>query len=474
MYMKKLWIFLVFVFLIILINFNYNSDAIDFQIIKKSDINKIQEPVYPSGTVIRGKSFGSQTAVDYALACAIDGEGDVYTAGKINNKPAVVKTDKYGNVFWTYIATGAGGGEVRSIAIDKIGYVYITGNFISTQDFGGGPLVTAGGYDVFVVKLDPWKRHIWSKRYGSPAFSSTPTETGNAIAIDPTDNSVVFTALWGDGGAVDFGGGFVTPSYIQDAIIVKLTTDGNFVWNRHIGGSAGTYPAGLTVDKVGSVYVTGAIYSPTKFDNNIIVTNNAGINNDAFVAKYSANNVFQWVKNYGQQTVQATGQNLLVDNNGDLIFLGLSMGLNNFGGIMLTNRGADDIILAKYNSYNGNHIWSKSIGSWAMDYAKGIGIDSSNRITIAGIFNRSLNFNDGNFLPSSNPSVDWQAFVASFESNGSLVWARSFGNGAARLEGVAVRPDGRIFTVGRMTGLENFGSFVLSNYQDILFLEFAK
>lgn len=470
-------------FIIILFNLISDSDAAK-NIVKTNfffNLNRtniIEEPTYSPGYFIKGTNFGGFLTIDNGYAVGFDSYKNVYIGGQYNGRPSLYKMDNDGNTIFTYIPSGGGGGEIKRIAIDSNGNIFITGNFISTLNFGGGSLSTGdnGGYDIFIVKLDAEGRHIWSKRFGGQMFSSTPTESGNGLSIDPTDNSIILFALFGDGGAVDFGGGFVKPFYSQDSIIVKLSNDGNFIWNRHIGGSAGTYPSDVTVDKMGNVYVTGYFYSPTKFDTNLIVTNNAGINPDTFIAKYSVNNVFQWVKNYGQQTTQCGGRGLVVDNNGDLVFLGYSIGINNFGGLMLTNRGADDIILAKYNSYNGNHIWSKSIGSWNLDYARGIGIDAANRITIAGIFNKSLNFSDGNILNVSDPSINIQSFVANFEEDGRLLWARCFGNGTQRLEAVAIRPDGRIYTVGRTSGMVYFDDFNLYTqyYSDILFLEIAE
>lgn len=454
-----------------------NAAKTNFSFFQKTNVAE-PPPIYMPGYFIQGTNLGGALTIDYANSVAFDSQKNVYIAGQANRKPVIYKKTDTNNSFLFYTATGTGSGEIRDIVIDSSNNIYITGNFITTLNFGGGPLSTGnnGGYDIFIVKLNSNGQHLWSKRFGGAMFSSTPTESGNAIAIDPTDNSVVLFAVFGDGGAVDFGGGFVTPSYIQDSIIVKLSSNGNFIWNRHIGGSAGTYPGDVAVDRTGNVFVTGLFASPTKFDANIIVTNKSGINTDTFIAKYSANNAFQWVKNYGQQTTQSGGRGLVVDNNGDLVFLGYSMGINSFGGLVLTNRGADDIILAKYNSYNGNHIWSKSIGSWNNDYAKGIAVDAANRITIAGTFNTSLNFSDGNILNVSTPGAALQSFVANFEEDGRLLWARCFGNGTQKLEAVAVRPDGRIYTVGRTSGtviLDNFSLFT-EYYSDILFLEVAE
>jgi hypothetical protein len=39
------------------------------------------------------------------------------------------------------------------VAVDGSGDVIVTGYFDDTVDFGGGPLSSAGGWDIFLVKF---------------------------------------------------------------------------------------------------------------------------------------------------------------------------------------------------------------------------------------------------------------------------------------------------------------------------------
>jgi hypothetical protein len=64
---------------------------------------------------------------------------------------------------------GAGNDEGRSVVFDAAGNVLITGSFEGSIDFGGGELKSAGGKDVFVAKLGPAGEHIFSKAFGDAA-----------------------------------------------------------------------------------------------------------------------------------------------------------------------------------------------------------------------------------------------------------------------------------------------------------------
>jgi hypothetical protein len=41
------------------------------------------------------------------------------------------------------------------LVLHGTGNVYVTGFFGKTVDFGTGPVTSAGGYDIFLVKLQP-------------------------------------------------------------------------------------------------------------------------------------------------------------------------------------------------------------------------------------------------------------------------------------------------------------------------------
>jgi hypothetical protein len=61
---------------------------------------------------------------------------------------------------------GTGGASGSSVAVDEIGNVVVTGYFSGTVDFGGGPL-TSDGNDIFVAKYKEVEgSHLWSARFG--------------------------------------------------------------------------------------------------------------------------------------------------------------------------------------------------------------------------------------------------------------------------------------------------------------------
>ena len=93
----------------------------------------------------------------------------------------------------------------------------MTGTFKGTVDFGGGPLASAGLFDIFVAKFSTNGDHIWSQSFGDSGFQS-----GISITTDPSGNVLVTGRYTG---TVDFGGGPLTSGENRDIFVVKFWRD---------------------------------------------------------------------------------------------------------------------------------------------------------------------------------------------------------------------------------------------------------
>jgi endonuclease V-like protein UPF0215 family len=104
------------------------------------------------------------------------------------------------------------------ITIDSSGNSYITGYFQGTVNFGGGDVTSAGGNDIFVLKLNSSGTFQWVSTFGG-----TSNDNGYGITIDSSGNSYI-TGYFN--GTVDFGGGDVTSAGSTDIFVLKLNSSG--------------------------------------------------------------------------------------------------------------------------------------------------------------------------------------------------------------------------------------------------------
>jgi hypothetical protein len=58
-----------------------------------------------------------------------------------------------GSPLWSKRFGGASSDQALGVAVEGNGSVAVTGVFSGTVDFGGGPLTSAGGSDIFLLRL---------------------------------------------------------------------------------------------------------------------------------------------------------------------------------------------------------------------------------------------------------------------------------------------------------------------------------
>jgi chitodextrinase len=181
-----------------------------------------------SGAHIWSRGVGG-TGTDRAYDVAVDGSGNVAMTGfftgsvdfgggplsaGVNDIFVAVYGAADGSHRWSKRLGGSVGDEGFSVSTDGTGNVVVAGYFQNTADFGGGPLTSAGVYDVFVAKYSPNGAHLWSKRFGGAS-----SDNAYAVSADGSGNVVVSGYFQG---LVDFGAGSVTSAGITDVFIVSL------------------------------------------------------------------------------------------------------------------------------------------------------------------------------------------------------------------------------------------------------------
>lgn len=257
-----------------------------------------------NGNYLWTKRIGG-TGLDGGGGIAFDNSGNIYASGGFNGTvdfdPGagvsnlisagdvdmyVSKFDPLGNFLWAKRIGGSGGDGGAPIALDSGGNIYMTGIFPGTVDFDPGDgvanLVSAGGIDSFVLKLDSSGNYLWAKRFGSSG-----SDAASSIAVDRNGN-VVTTGSFP--GTVDFDPGDGIVNLISaggtDSFISKLDSSGNYLWAKRIGGSDSDRGLAIGVDGNGNVYSTGYFSGTVDFDPGTRTSEFASKGNlDIFISK---------------------------------------------------------------------------------------------------------------------------------------------------------------------------------------------
>jgi len=96
----------------------------------------------------------------------------------------------------------------------------------------------------------------------------------------------------------------------------------------------------------------------------------------------------------------------------------------------LTAEGASDVFVARYDG-NGLLLWAKQAGSSQEDSGLDIAVSASGRSSVTGYFKRTATFGSGELQETSLISAGADdIFVARYDDNGLLLWARGAGGSA--------------------------------------------
>jgi hypothetical protein len=160
-----------------------------------------------------------------------------------------------------------------------------------------------------------------------------------------------------------------------------------------------------------------------------------------------------------------TGHGICTDANGNVYVVGeFGSGTPvSFGTTTLTSHGAYDMFIVKYDS-NGNVIWAKNEGGTSDDIGYHISTDTYGNIFVAGVFlSPSITFGSTTLF-RSGASGSVNTFIAKYDSNGNVLWAKSNGgNLSDDIGGISVDLDGNVFLTGNFGLSVNFDSTILNS-----------
>lgn len=212
----------------------------------------------------------------------------------------VLKLDDNGNILWQKTYGGISNDYPRSI------FKTLDGGFIitcETESFG------AGLSDVWVIKFDKDGNIVWQKTYGG-----SNSDSGASI-IGTTDNGYIVTGQTNSYGA---GNG--------DILILKLDNMGNILWQKAYGGVNWEHPVSIIETLNNNYIIVGFTFSFGTGDQ------------DVWVLKLDSEGNIIWQKTYGTPSADMARSMIKTTDNG-IIIVGYSNGTNGVWVLKLGQNG---------------------------------------------------------------------------------------------------------------------------------------
>ena len=340
-------------------------------------------------------------------------------------------------LYSTYLG-GSGGEYATSIKVDSSFAAYVTGYTSSTNfptSSGAFTETLAGGFDTFVSKLNSDGTSLVYSTY----IGGNADDFSWEIALDDNENAYIVGRANSTNFPVTIG------SSDGGAFVTKLNTDGtDLIYSRFVGGSGGEQGFGIAVSPIGEAYITGQTYS-TDFP----VTQGAfdtTFNNgywDGFIAKLGTSGQIVYATYIGGSGGDCeTGGDykectIAIDITGAAYITGPTYSSNfpvKGDAINSTHNGGQDGFVLKLNPEGSDLVYSTYFGGENNECNETckIAITASGEAFVAG---------------SVGSGTTWQAFLAKFSSNGSIMGSYSI-TGMEMARNVAVGGIGEVYVIG--------------------------
>lgn len=256
---------------------------------------------------------------------------------------------------------------------------------------------------------------------------------GTGVSVD-SDGNVLLTGNFFRGIDIDpgpgrnFEGGFGLDRW---QFLFKLDPDGELIWgNTWLGDMLPTKNYAVAGYE-NQIYVVGGFEDTVDFNPgraSVELTSQGG-GIDLYLAAYTTDGDFSWVKDIGSAGGYSTPVNIIIDDAGSIYIYGHYIGTLNFdtehGVESITTAGRTDLFFCKFDS-SGELQWAKTWGGVGMDIAKGITTDGSSRIYVTGAFNEIVDFDPGPEDSLLGDSGISSLFTSIFDLEGNFIDVRSW------------------------------------------------
>ena len=334
---------------------------------------------------------------------------DSYTYGKV----FVAKYDPQGNVLWAITTEIILSNGTQGMCTDKQGNLYIAGLFQDlNMTFGNVRISNAASplQDIFLFKFDSNGNVLWGKSFGGASH-----DVARALSVDKDDNLIMAGVFKSP--EIQFGQYSLknTDTSANNVFITKLSSQGDVLWAKGLGGNGEEYCRSVAVDISGNSYICG-YFNGIELNIGIksIVNSEAPIPK-SFLVKYDISGNLLWGKSSGKDGVDQFNT-VATDMIGNVYVCGYFSSTNiSYDNKLLTNELTTgiDAVIVKYKP-NGDVDWAKNYGDSEKVLANSCSVDKKGNVFVTGDYSSKALYFDNNKLYNStfqNQSSSYTADV---------------------------------------------------------------
>ena len=187
---------------------------------------------------------------------------------------------------------------------------------------------------------------------------------------------------------------------------------------------------------------------------------------------------FQWVRGVNGNSPMS-GKDVCVAGNGNIYVTGYFDGTADFGtgggSFPITSAGFNDVFLAKYDG-SGSLIWALGLGGSSSEEGTAVYASGTGNVYVAGFFSGTCDFDPGSGTFNLSPTGGSDVFLACYDAQGALVWARNIGGpGDDKCRDLSPGPNGNMLLTGSFSDSVDFDPgagtawITSAGYEDVFF-----
>lgn len=367
----------------------------------------------------------------------------------------VQKTAPDGSLAWAKSFGSESFEYGTGITSDAAGNVYITGVFDQDTDFdpgaGTATLSSNGGQDIFLVKLDASGNFVWAVNVGGGDYDES-----TSVGTDAAGN-VYLSGYFNAVGDFDPGPGTfeMTGAGMNDNFVLKLASDGSFVWAKQYGSAGFEAALSMKVTAAGDQYITGFYSGTADFDPGAGTFEMSGTpnNNAGFLLKLDASGNFQFARSFTGDG-QVLSYDLDFDGAGNSYLTGSFTGTIDFD----PGAGTQELTTVLQNGFivkldpAGDYLWHRIIRSEESVIAYSVDVNTEGYVMTSGYMETTTDFDPDPsdvFELALSSGNAMGAFVSILDNSGDFVYAYEYGGcNFADYHGAYTDAEGNIYISG--------------------------
>jgi hypothetical protein len=346
-------------------------------------------------------------------------------------------------VYSTYFG-GRGEDKSCALAIDNLGYAYVTGK-TDSDDFPtwGWPseanfqAAKAGDYDAFVIQFGT----TGSALYWSTYIGGAAEDVGEDIEMNGYQAVIAGSTCSSDFPTVKpYQAGISGP---RDAFVSKLDRNGSsLLFSTYLGGDSSDWGKDVAVASDAEVFLTGYAYSDDFPTLNAWQSSNAGLI-DGFAAKFvSTGSVLLYSTYLGGSAIDYA-HGIAVDGDGQAHVIGWTYSTDTFpthNAYRAIGGGTFEAFVVKLAATGSAAVYSTYLGGSGSEQAYAIAIDENGNALASG-------YTDSPDFPTCNPyqasfsgGGSYDAFFTAFNPSGQNLLFSTFFGGSSTDYGYGIAP----------------------------------